>query len=158
MDHRTPEAWIPHVHILLILKNQRDKPRIGAHVDRIISAEVPDKNTDPVLYEAVVKHMIHGPCGTMNPQCPSMKTEKCPGKCFRAYPFPHCEDSNADIDGYPQYRRRKNSPVVDRLGKYEGIIDSTSVVPYNPYLLQKYDTHINVEISTSIKSFKYIYK
>ena len=149
---------LPHVHILLILKNERDKPRMGAHVDRIISAEIPDKNTDPALYEAVVKHMIHGPCGSINPQCPCMQTEKCPGQCFRAFPFSHCEESNADVEGYPQYRRRKAAPCIDKLGKYEGIIDSSWVVPYNPYLLQKYDTHINVEISTSIKSFKYIYK
>jgi len=31
-------------------------------------------------------------------------------------------------------------------------------VPFNPFLLLKYDTHCNVEIATSIKSFKYLYK
>jgi hypothetical protein len=32
------------------------------------------------------------------------------------------------------------------------------VVPYNPYLLLKYNCHINVEICSSVKSVQYIYK
>jgi hypothetical protein len=32
------------------------------------------------------------------------------------------------------------------------------VVPYNPYLCAKYDAHINVEICSSVKAVKYIYK
>ena len=32
------------------------------------------------------------------------------------------------------------------------------MVPYNPYLCQKYNAHINVEICATVKSIKYIYK
>jgi len=32
------------------------------------------------------------------------------------------------------------------------------VVPYNPWLLLKYNCHINVEVCSSIKSIKYLYK
>lgn len=32
------------------------------------------------------------------------------------------------------------------------------VVPYNKYLLAKFNYHINVEVCTSIKSVKYIFK
>ena len=32
------------------------------------------------------------------------------------------------------------------------------VVPYNPWLRLKYDCHINVEVCSSIKSIKYLYK
>lgn len=32
------------------------------------------------------------------------------------------------------------------------------VVPYNPYLCQKYDSHINVEICATVTSIKYVYK
>ena len=32
------------------------------------------------------------------------------------------------------------------------------VVPYNPFLTRKYNAHINVEIHSSIKSCKYLYK
>lgn len=32
------------------------------------------------------------------------------------------------------------------------------MVPYNPWLLLKYDCHINVDICSNIKSIKYLYK
>jgi len=32
------------------------------------------------------------------------------------------------------------------------------VVAYNPYLLAKYDAHINVEVCSTVKSVKYLYK
>ena len=37
-------------------------------------------------------------------------------------------------------------------------LDNRFVVPYNPYLTKKYKAHINVEICSSIKSCKYLYK
>jgi len=38
------------------------------------------------------------------------------------------------------------------------VFTNHDVVPYNPYLLAKYDCHINVEISASVKAVKYIHK
>lgn len=37
-------------------------------------------------------------------------------------------------------------------------LDNRYVGPYNPYLLAKFNCHINVEVCTSVKSVKYIYK
>ena len=37
-------------------------------------------------------------------------------------------------------------------------MDNTWVVPYNPYLLLKYNAHINVELCSTVKSVKYLYK
>jgi hypothetical protein len=37
-------------------------------------------------------------------------------------------------------------------------IDNSWVVQYNPYLLLKFNCHINVEICSSIKCVKYLYK
>ena len=37
-------------------------------------------------------------------------------------------------------------------------VDNRFVVPYNPYLLEKYDAHMNVEICSSTTSVKYLYK
>ena len=32
------------------------------------------------------------------------------------------------------------------------------MVPYNPFLLLKYNAHINVELCSTVKSVKYLYK
>ena len=151
---------MPHLHALFILKEKADKARISAHVDGVISAEIPDPITEPALYAAVKAHMIHGPCGHHNVKCPCMLNPKCPGTCFRSFPKRECKQTVADLDGYPEYRRRLTGPnvhTIPELGTHRDV-DNSWVVPYNPYLLQKFDTHINVEISTSIKSFKYIFK
>jgi hypothetical protein len=148
---------LPHVHILLVQKHSEDKAKTGPQIDLMVSAEIPNKQIDKPLYDAVCAYMIHGPCGDYDPNCPCMKNEKCPGKCYRFFPFEYCQETVADNKGYPVYMRRKNQQTIDRLGKHTNIT-SQWVVPYNPYLLLKYQCHLNVEICTSIKSFKYIYK
>lgn len=50
---------LPHIHILLILCNQ-DKPRTPDDFDHLVSAEIPNKVTHPILYERVTTHMLHG--------------------------------------------------------------------------------------------------
>ncbi|GBO17623.1 hypothetical protein AVEN_136571-1 [Araneus ventricosus] len=54
-----------------------------------------------------------------------------------------------DID-----KLRATEPV--QVGKYS--IDNRWVVPYNPWLLKKFNAHINVEVCASVKSVKYLYK
>ena len=53
---------LPHCHMLIILRD-KDKLRDSNDIDRIISAEIPDQNEDPELFEIVKSCMIHGPCG-----------------------------------------------------------------------------------------------
>jgi len=148
---------MPHVHILLIQKHKEDMPKTGRDIDLIVSAEIPDKRIDTVLYEAVKRNLIHGPCGNLNPSAVCMQSDTCKGKCKRFFPKEFASETLFDENGYPQYMRRKDQQTIDRLGKYENLT-SQWVVPFNPFLLLKYDTHINVEIATSIKSFKYLYK
>lgn len=57
-------------------------------------------------------------------------------------------------DSYPRYRRRS----TENGGIRSNQIDNRWVVPYNPYLLKKYNAHINVEICSSILSVRYLYK
>ncbi|XP_074319779.1 uncharacterized protein LOC141656686 [Silene latifolia] len=58
-------------------------------------------------------------------------------------------------NSYPIYRRRKNGiNVVVRTAT----LDNGWIVPYNPFLLAKYDCHLNVEVCSTIKAVKYLYK
>ncbi|XP_024196003.1 uncharacterized protein LOC112199186 [Rosa chinensis] len=58
---------LPHVHMLLML-DENDKLNNPEDYDRIVRAEIPDKDEKPQLYDLLLKHMIHGPCGTFNQQ------------------------------------------------------------------------------------------
>ena len=58
-------------------------------------------------------------------------------------------------DSYPLYRRRKDGKTVD-VRKCK--LHNRCIVPYNPYLLQYFNCHINVEACASIKSVKYLFK
>lgn len=95
--------------------------------------------------------MVHGPCGIVNPQAPCMID----GKCSKGYPKLFSEDTQTDEDGFPSYRRRDNGRYIIRQGV---ACDNRWIVPYNRYLLVKFNAHINVEICSTIKSVKYLFK
>ncbi|KIH55324.1 hypothetical protein ANCDUO_14520 [Ancylostoma duodenale] len=141
---------LPHAHILIIL-NEAWKPRTAADVDDIVCAELPDKQTDPTLFEIISKQMMHRPCGALNPSSPCMVD----GKCSKNFPKEFTNDTTMGSDGYPKYRRRDDGRFVMCRGVR---LSNTSVVPYNPHLSRKYGCHINVEVCSSITSVKYLYK
>jgi hypothetical protein len=143
------------------MENSADKPTTAEHVDQVVTCEIPDKTVDPELHKLVAEHMIHGPCGAQNPACPCMNHPKKPGECSKGFPFPHCEETQVETNGYPQYRRSQHGPKIHSLRRNNKVfrnIDSKWVVPYNPYLLRKFRCHINVQTACSIQSVKYIYK
>jgi len=61
-----------------------------------------------------------------------------------------------DEDAYPYYRRQNDSKNFERPDGY--IVDNRYVVPYCLTLSIIFNCHINVEIVSSIKSVKYLYK
>jgi len=142
---------LPHVHLLLTV-DEADKIRTAEEIDKTICAEIPHPVRDSVLHDIVRRHMIHGPCGTLNPQCPCNDENN---KCTKGFPKNFREDTVANVDGYPEYRRRANGNTC-RVGSFEA--SNRWVVPYNAYLSCKYNCHINVELCSSIKAIKYIYK
>ncbi|XP_050897527.1 uncharacterized protein LOC127104385 [Lathyrus oleraceus] len=141
---------LPHVHMLLVLESN-DKLRDPKDYDSMVRAEIPKLECEPQLHEAVVRHMIHGPCDIINRKSPCMKD----GHCKKRYPKQFLDETRQGTDSYPEYRGRFDESVS--LGK-DRSVDNRWVVPYNPWLLLKYDCHINVEICSSIKSIKYLYK
>ena len=100
---------LPHAHILVILTDE-DRPRTAEEYDSMVCAEIPDKERNPKLYELVVAHMLHGPCGEANPSCPCMKD----GKCSKGYPKAFQEETEERVDGFPRYRRRDNGVTVEK--------------------------------------------
>nr|XP_027122232.1 uncharacterized protein LOC113739192 [Coffea arabica] len=140
----------PHAHLLLILKLGHKLLNPESY-DKVVCAELPDKDRYPHLYSLVVKHMIHGPCGAMDTSCPCMRD----GTCKNRYPKSFCSQTTHGEDTYPCYRRRDNGKRV-KVRRFT--LDNRWVVPYNPYLLALFDCHINVEICSTLKLVKYLYK
>ncbi|XP_074303798.1 uncharacterized protein LOC141638291 [Silene latifolia] len=99
---------LPHAHFLIIL-DSANKIRSPEQYDLKVCAELPDESTNPYLYTAVVKHMMHGPC---------------------------------DID-FPSNPCKRN--------KQYGL--SPTIL-----FLARFDCHLNVEVCSTIKAVKYLYK
>ena len=118
-----------------------------------MGAEIPIGDDEKELREIVEKCMMHGPCGALNPKCVCMYN----GICTKKYPKDFRDETEWCANGYPLYRRRE---FVDgnRVAANDGVRDNRWVVPYNKVLCGKFRCHINVEICTSIKAVKYLYK
>ncbi|XP_076041944.1 uncharacterized protein LOC143025817 [Oratosquilla oratoria] len=150
---------LPHIHILLWMEY-----RVTAEfVNEIICAEIPDKEKEPRLYEIVTTCMIHGPCiGFDETNLCCKERLKKNGVCGKNFPKPCRNDILFGNNGYPQYRRRapgEGGFTFERKIKGKTItVDNSWVVPYNPYLCLKYNAHINVECSNSIKCIAYVAK
>nr|GEW73865.1 helicase-like protein [Tanacetum cinerariifolium]GEW73878.1 helicase-like protein [Tanacetum cinerariifolium] len=143
---------LPHAHFLLIMRSS-DKLENVDHYDKVVCAKIPDPNKHHELHQLVIKHMIHDPCGHLNTQCPCMKGE--PKKCHWTYTRQFHETMHQRDDSYPLYRQRENGNEVN---VRNNVLDNRWVVPYNSKLLMMFNCHINVEVCSSIKSVKYVFK
>ncbi|XP_027118758.1 uncharacterized protein [Coffea arabica] len=136
---------LPHAHFLIILK-QRSKMFSPEAYDRIVSAELPDPKESPYLHSLVLKHMVHGPCGLLNLNSPCMRQNR---KCRNNYPKDFSAYTKHGRNSYPIYRRRNDGRSVI-IRNYT--LDNRWIVPYNAYLLAKFDCHINVKICSGIEA------
>ena len=157
---------LPHAHILIILADQ-DRSITPDFVDSIISAEIPpdpEDTDDPSeaaerkhLRDIVLANMIHGPCGSDNPNSSCMEN----GRCTKNYPKDSQKHTTVDPDShYATYRRRapEDGGLQVLCPKTKKLIDNRSVVPYCPFLTKRFGCHINFEFCTSPKAAKYLYK
>ncbi|XP_051778563.1 uncharacterized protein LOC114645592 [Erpetoichthys calabaricus] len=140
---------LPHCHMLLTLDSQS---KIGTKddIDKFVCAELPNPKIHPRLFQIVTKCMVHRLCITLNANSPCMKD----GTCTKNFPKDFNADTQENTQGYPIYRRRQGRTTS--VGKYD--IDNRWIVPYNPWLSQKFNAHINVEVCASIQCIKYLYK
>ena len=141
---------LPHVHILVWLDKKGNEITTDT-INTWISAEIPDPIKDPLGYILVSEHMMHGPCGEKNWNCPCMKK----GRCSKFYPKEFQEETNFTDTGFTLYRRRDTGIYIRRDNHN---LDNKWVVPHNIQLLKKYQAHINVEYVNKSKVLKYLCK
>ena len=173
---------LPHAHILIILQT----PLISVQqIDAVISAEIPDPWLHPELHAMVQEFLIHDPCdlnvaaGCRQTDCKNKNKEnnlpaasemsntsnsnvanagsskqRVPGKCKRNFPKPMADKTVILPNKFPLYRRRGLHTCTVK-GR---IVSDDWVVPHCPFLILRYNAHINCEIAALLKSFKYVYK
>jgi hypothetical protein len=66
---------LPHAHILIFFTEDY-KPHTIEDVDHMISAELPNLETNKLAHETIAKYMMHGPCGAAFPNAPCMEEGK----------------------------------------------------------------------------------
>ncbi|XP_074327973.1 uncharacterized protein LOC141665888 [Apium graveolens] len=128
---------LPHMHMLIWL-HPDSRPKIVAQIDALVSAEIPDKDTDHVGYAAVSNYMIHGPYGVDNTYSPCMVK----GRCMRHFPKRFNGNTYIDDCGFPIYRRRNTGRSIKNKGVF---LDNRFVVPFNRDILVLFQCHINLE-------------
>uniref|UniRef100_K3Y356 ATP-dependent DNA helicase n=1 Tax=Setaria italica TaxID=4555 RepID=K3Y356_SETIT len=141
---------LPHVYILVWLEGNTKDPH-PSFIDSIISAEIPDIDSDPLSYSLVDEFMVHGPFGELNKKCPCMKDNK----CSKFFPKAYQQNTAIGEDGFVQYRHSKFGHSVEQYGVK---LDSRWVVPYNLALLKRFRAHINVEWCNKTYLIKYLFK
>ena len=164
---------LPHIHILIWLNWKNVDPVM---IDKIICAEIPKENlevpdennvgktklvTNPLFTKVTgsktTSSMLHGPCGEHNPRRACM----CEGFCKYNYPKNYVSRTEMNEDGYPKYRRLSPKEGGNSYETYRNnkkyIFTNGDVVPYNKYLIARFDCHINIEYCNSLSAIKYLF-
>ena len=81
------------------------------------------------------------------------------GKCAKHFPKPFRTRTIVDSEtSYPVHQRcspEQGGASAIKNGKF---IDNSYIVPFSPYLISRYQCHINVEICISALASKYLFK
>ena len=116
------------MHLLLFL-DENNKINTLEKVD-LISAEIPNEDIYPHLYDVVKQFMIHGACGEQNMGSPCMN--KNTQKCSKNFPKNFNNKTSLNSSGYPLYVRRNDGKEINYKGKRSNKVAANRfVVPYN---------------------------
>ena len=132
---------------MLIILREEGKLRDSNDIDNIISAEIPDENDEPELFEIVKSCMIHGPCGSLNPNCVCMEN----GVCKKNLERRHLKMLTVI--------QHINEETMAELLELVVLSLTTDILHHIVQVsLKKYKSHINIEACASVKSVKYLFK
>lgn len=118
------------------------------------------------LRRRVLKFMVHRPCGANNVNAPCMKRNPSNNNvsCSKRYPQPFRNSAiiNEHTDR-AEYRRADNgdTPIIRQQvnGEWRDVqISNQWIVPYNAYLLLKYNCHVCCDAVSSTSCVKYLFK
>ncbi|KAI5432851.1 hypothetical protein KIW84_020236 [Lathyrus oleraceus] len=141
-------SWSEITSELLSFQTPQDRPDFLTRIFRSKFEHLKDDVSNKGVLGKVQSYIS---CGIINRKSPCMKDEHCKER----YPKQILDETRQGTDSYPEYRRRFDESIL--LGR-DMSVNNRWVVSYNPWLLLKYDCHINVEICSRIKSIKYLYK
>ena len=96
------KCGLPHMHMIIFFHPDA-KLCTPEDVDSLISAEFPDEETQPELFELVKSVMVHTPCGNEhnNPNSPCIVDDK----CSKNFPKPFQDQTTVTTDSYARLRR-----------------------------------------------------
>ncbi|KAL7555308.1 hypothetical protein ACHAWF_019019, partial [Thalassiosira exigua] len=161
----------PHLHLMIWLEDFDPTPE---NIDNIICAEFPrdpsatqrkkefseDDKKAQEFHDLVKDRMVHGPCGPQFNRGHYWCIQG--GKCSKDYPKKLHPNTGIGDDSYPDYRRRSpedgGNVAVKWISGTKYTLDNRWVVPYNPYLLNRFKCHINVEYCHSVKCIQYMFR
>jgi Helitron helicase-like domain at N-terminus len=141
---------LPHVHWIVFL-HPDSKLHTPEGIDTLLSAQFPDLDEDPELFELVKQFMVHTPCDTPNSDASCLHN----AKCSKNFPKPFRDQTTINEDSYANLRRRDTGKKYHVRGHD---VDNRWVVLFPPYWLWKFRCHINMECLFSVRCFKYICK
>ena len=103
---------LPHIHMIIFFAPEAKLLTPDA-VDSLLSAEFPDEETQPQLFELVKSLMVHTPCGNEhnNPNSPCIEN----GKCGKNFPKPFQDQTIVTTDSYARLRRRRSEEHTSEL-------------------------------------------
>jgi hypothetical protein len=144
------------------LFGSRTSIRPPSNIDNVISAEIPPEGPEgskqEELHNLVIKHMIHGTCGSAGRSNLSCMKKSRNGKCGRDFPKSFSSTTSVGDGCYPDYRRRASNEGgnigTKKVGDMDTTITNRWVVAFNAYLLLKFKCDINIEYCHTVASIK----
>lgn len=144
---------LPHAHICF--KIESNGPVEQGKIDLVVRATIPSES-EKRLRDLVLDHMIHGPACQDRKSLPCFDHVK--KVCTKGYPKPETEETHVDDKGFVHYKRSKNNTATIKRSNKLYNVNDCDVVPYNPALTLQLECHANLEIASTRKIVKYLFK